>query len=264
VPRSLSIKLDVAVVLPLLELLRAQVAALIESNGRMSGQTDLTDEPRSLSKRTQTQIALLEVQELMALFGWDFPKTGTVCIGEDAAPKLLRACAFLRLDLRQRNLSTLSDATLESGFDGVDRLKENNTLMCYLFLATTQEIILQNFSLSKIRTSFSLNALWTPIRNYFSRRTSGATVAPGPIEAYQVVVHNDPVNIMTYVAMVFQRVLGLPADVAQTRMCEVHELKRSVVWEGPRAMAEAHATSLQAWHLTAVAQPVPGRHPANV
>src|SRR2546430_6956763 len=32
---------------------------------------------------------------------------------------------------------------------------------------------------------------------------------------WQVVVHNDPVNLMTYVTMVFQRVFGYPREKAE-------------------------------------------------
>src|SRR4030095_10194397 len=38
---------------------------------------------------------------------------------------------------------------------------------------------------------------------------------------WQVVVHNDPVNLMSYVAMVFQRVFGYPRDKAERHMLEV-------------------------------------------
>ena len=34
---------------------------------------------------------------------------------------------------------------------------------------------------------------------------------------WQVVVHNDPVNLMTYVTMVFQRVFGYPREKAERR-----------------------------------------------
>src|SRR5262245_24700161 len=35
---------------------------------------------------------------------------------------------------------------------------------------------------------------------------------------WQVVVHNDPVNLMTYVTMVFQRVFGYPREKAERHM----------------------------------------------
>jgi len=39
---------------------------------------------------------------------------------------------------------------------------------------------------------------------------------------WQVVVHNDPVNLMSYVTMVFQRVFGYSREKAERHMLEVH------------------------------------------
>jgi ATP-dependent Clp protease adaptor protein ClpS len=46
---------------------------------------------------------------------------------------------------------------------------------------------------------------------------------------WQVVVHNDPVNLMSYVTMVFQRVFGYPREKAERHMLEVHHKGRSSV-----------------------------------
>ena len=43
-----------------------------------------------------------------------------------------------------------------------------------------------------------------------------------PDVPWQVVVWNDPVNLMSYVAMVFRKVLGHPKDKAQKLMLQVH------------------------------------------
>jgi len=71
-------------------------------------------------------------------------------------------------------------------------------------------------------------------------------------DAWRVVVLNDPVNLMSYVVMVFKKVLGFDEATARRHMLEVHELGRSVVWAGVREQAEAYAFTLQQWHLTAV------------
>lgn len=71
-------------------------------------------------------------------------------------------------------------------------------------------------------------------------------------EAWRVVVLNDPVNLMSYVVMVFKKVLGFDESRARKHMLEVHEQGRSVVWVGLRETAEAHVFTLQQWHLTAV------------
>ena len=49
---------------------------------------------------------------------------------------------------------------------------------------------------------------------------------------WQVVVHNDPVNLMSYVTMVFQRVFGYPREKAERHMLEVHHNGRSILWSG--------------------------------
>ncbi|MBI5381045.1 MAG: ATP-dependent Clp protease adaptor ClpS [Opitutae bacterium] len=72
---------------------------------------------------------------------------------------------------------------------------------------------------------------------------------------WRVVVLNDPVNLMSYVVLVFRRVLGFNEAKARQHMLEVHERGRSVVWTGLREGAEAYVYSLQQWHLTAVLEP---------
>ena len=74
-------------------------------------------------------------------------------------------------------------------------------------------------------------------------------------DAWRVVVLNDPVNLMSYVVMVFKKVLGFNETKARKHMLEVHEQGRSVVWIGVRETAEAHVFTLQQWHLTAVLEP---------
>lgn len=71
-------------------------------------------------------------------------------------------------------------------------------------------------------------------------------------DVWRVVVLNDPVNLMSYVVMVFKKVLGFDETRARKHMLEVHEQGRSVVWSGVREQAEAYVFTLQQWHLTAV------------
>ena len=72
---------------------------------------------------------------------------------------------------------------------------------------------------------------------------------------WRVVVLNDPLNLMSYVVMVFKKVFGFDEQTARQKMLEVHELGRSVVWSGLREKAEAYVFTLQQWHLTAVLEP---------
>jgi ATP-dependent Clp protease adaptor protein ClpS len=87
-------------------------------------------------------------------------------------------------------------------------------------------------------------------------RTESRTSAEHQLEeTWRVVVLNDPVNLMSYVVMVFKKVLGFDETKARKHMLEVHEQGRSVVWIGVRETAEAHVFALQQWHLTAVLEP---------
>jgi ATP-dependent Clp protease adaptor protein ClpS len=72
---------------------------------------------------------------------------------------------------------------------------------------------------------------------------------------WHVVVLNDPVNLMSYVVLIFKKVFGYDEPKARRHMLEVHEQGRSVVWTGVREQAEAYAFTLQQWHLTAVLEP---------
>ena len=68
---------------------------------------------------------------------------------------------------------------------------------------------------------------------------------------WQVVVHNDPVNLMTYVTMVFQKVFGLTKERAELHMLEVHQQGRSILWSGMRERAELYVQQLHGYLLLA-------------
>lgn len=90
----------------------------------------------------------------------------------------------------------------------------------------------------------------------------GTKTAPAPVlsaatqlalqDQWRVVVLNDPVNLMSYVVLVFKKVLGFDEARARKHMLEVHEQGRSVVWSGLREQAEHYVFTLQQWHLSAV------------
>lgn len=82
--------------------------------------------------------------------------------------------------------------------------------------------------------------------------TEEVTALTGP---WKVVVLNDPVNLMSYVVLVFRKVFGFDESQARKHMLEVHELGRSIVWCGLREQAEHFAFTLHQWHLSAVLEP---------
>jgi ATP-dependent Clp protease adaptor protein ClpS len=68
---------------------------------------------------------------------------------------------------------------------------------------------------------------------------------------WNVVVHNDPVNLTSYVTMVFQKVFGFARARAERHMLEVHHKGRSIVWSGERERAEFYVQQLHGYLLLA-------------
>jgi len=66
---------------------------------------------------------------------------------------------------------------------------------------------------------------------------------------WNVIVLNDPINLMSYVTMVFQRVFGYPRDKAERLMLEVHNNGRSLVWSGGHEHAEHYVHQLHSYQL---------------
>lgn len=77
-------------------------------------------------------------------------------------------------------------------------------------------------------------------------REDTATARP-----WNVVVWNDPVNLMSYVAYVFRSHFGYTAARAQSLMLEVHERGRSTVFTGGREVAEGHVNAMHGFGLWA-------------
>ena len=68
---------------------------------------------------------------------------------------------------------------------------------------------------------------------------------------WDVIVWNDPVNLMTYVVFVLQRVFGHNNALATKLMLEVHHQGRSIVASEEREQAEHHVAQLHGYGLHA-------------
>jgi ATP-dependent Clp protease adaptor protein ClpS len=66
-----------------------------------------------------------------------------------------------------------------------------------------------------------------------------------------VLVWNDPVNLMSYVTYVFQKLFGFSLEKATELMLDVHEKGRAVVASGTREEAEMHVFRLHEHSLWA-------------
>jgi ATP-dependent Clp protease adaptor protein ClpS len=75
-------------------------------------------------------------------------------------------------------------------------------------------------------------------------RTDPALDAP-----WNVIVHDDPVNLMGYVTYVLMKIFGYDEKKAEILMMQVHQQGRSIVWSGQREKAEFYTQQLQAHQL---------------
>ena len=66
-----------------------------------------------------------------------------------------------------------------------------------------------------------------------------------------VIVWNDPVNLMSYVVFVFQKLFGYSREKATKLMLQVHHDGKAVVSDGNREKAEADVARLHAHGLWA-------------
>lgn len=77
----------------------------------------------------------------------------------------------------------------------------------------------------------------------------GAKVKEAFDKGWRVIVWNDPVNLMTYVVYVFQRVLGFSFSKARKHMLEVHCQGKSCVAQETREKAEHYVQQLLRYGL---------------
>lgn len=71
---------------------------------------------------------------------------------------------------------------------------------------------------------------------------------------WNVIVFDDPVNLMSFVTLVFKRIFGYSQEVSEKLMLEVHNTGQSVVWTGAKEKAEFYVQQLQSYQLNASMQ----------
>lgn len=76
-------------------------------------------------------------------------------------------------------------------------------------------------------------------------------LSAAPMEPWQVVVWNDPVNLMSYVVRVFRTYFGYSSEHATTLMLAVHHEGQAIVATGPRETMEVHAQAMHDFGLWA-------------
>jgi len=74
---------------------------------------------------------------------------------------------------------------------------------------------------------------------------------PETDRTWVTIVWNDPVNLMSYVTWVFQKLFGYSREKAEKLMLGVHNDGRAIVSSGPREQMEYDATRLHGYGLWA-------------
>jgi ATP-dependent Clp protease adaptor protein ClpS len=84
--------------------------------------------------------------------------------------------------------------------------------------------------------------------------TPGTDERPVEDRPWVTLVWNDPVNLMSYVTFVFQKLFGYNRDKATKLMLDVHHKGRAVVSSGSRERMEHDVARLHAHGLWATLQ----------
>jgi ATP-dependent Clp protease adaptor protein ClpS len=84
-------------------------------------------------------------------------------------------------------------------------------------------------------------------------RPSGEEIADRD-RPWLVIVWNDPINLMSYVTYVFQKLFGYPRAKAHRLMLQVHHEGKAIVSSGTKEKAELDTARLHAAGLWATMQ----------
>ena len=87
-----------------------------------------------------------------------------------------------------------------------------------------------------------------------TREERGIAPAPSADTPWVTIVWDDPVNLMTYVTYVFQKLFGYSEPHATKLMLQVHNEGKAVVSAGSRESMEADVSKLHAAGLWATLQ----------
>lgn len=144
--KRVEVRLSLEVVAPLLDVIKSVGDSLDDELAAALPLEQLEVELREPWREELLASQNGDVRTLLALFDREFFATGVVAFDSDNAEAIVRACAAVRLRLRENHLTGLPDDVLEGGDVEVERLAEplRKAFMCYLFLATVQELIIQH------------------------------------------------------------------------------------------------------------------------
>jgi hypothetical protein len=144
--KRIEVKLALPVVAPLLDVIKSLGDSLRTDLAAPLALQDLDPDFKAAWVDELLLAQNGEVATLLGLFDDEFFSEGIVAFDQTNAEPIVRACAAVRLHLRERYLKPLGDDTLEGGDVDLMSLAEplRKAFMCYLFLATIQELIIQH------------------------------------------------------------------------------------------------------------------------
>jgi len=144
--KRVEVKLSLPVVAPLLDVIRELSFELEKTLAAPQALHDLDQDFRGAWIGELLEGQNGDLRALLSLFDGEFFTEGIVAFDENNAEPIVRACTAFRLQLREKRLKSLSDEALETGDIEMTGLDDpvRKAFMCYLFLATVQELIIQH------------------------------------------------------------------------------------------------------------------------
>jgi len=146
--KQIEVRLSVEVVAPLLDVVRETAQQLRAEPSPAVHLPSLPDDLRDFWRADVVKSQTSDLDTLLGLFGETFISEGVVYLNSRNAQPVLRATAAVRLQLHRNQLSGLSEEELEAGEISIDALTAplRRAFVCYLFLATLQELILHHLN----------------------------------------------------------------------------------------------------------------------
>ncbi|MBI3885931.1 MAG: hypothetical protein HY302_09425 [Opitutae bacterium] len=145
--KRVEVKLNLAVVAPLLDVIRAaadDLRPMLAVDPRLPA-----NDAEFAAEWTRELLAAQnsDLGRFLALFNAEFFVDGVIALDTPNSEPILRACSAVRLRLREKYLRPLGDETLETGEVPPDKKLTANQRRAFaadVFLATLQELIVQH------------------------------------------------------------------------------------------------------------------------
>jgi hypothetical protein len=144
--KRIEVKLSLQVVAPLLDVIKELAGGLRARLAAPMAMGDLEPEFAEAWSADLLAAQAADIEVLLGLFGESFFSESVIGLDATNAEPVLRGCAAVRLRLREKYLKEFGDEALETSDVELAQLDEpvRKAFMCYLFLATLQELIIQH------------------------------------------------------------------------------------------------------------------------